>query len=57
MVKFDIAHDRDLGQVMHKFRLFVEICRVVFVALDDKMPAIGHAKARTKILHNPADEK
>ncbi len=57
VVEFDIVDDRDLRQVVHEFRLFVEICRVVFVALDDKMIAVGHAKARAEILNDPADEK
>ena len=57
MVKFDIVYDGDLGQIMHEFWLFIEIRGVVLVALDDKMIAAGHAKARPKILHNTTDQK
>ena len=42
---------------MHELRAFVEVGRVVFVAFDDEIIAVGDAKADAKILHNSADQK
>ena len=57
VVEFDIIDYCDLRQVVHKFRLLVEICRVVLIAFDHKEVGICHAKARIKVLHDPADQK
>ena len=57
MIKFDVADDGDLRQVVHELRPLVEIGRVVFVALNDKVVAICDAKARAEILDESTDEK
>src|SRR5437899_1643729 len=35
VIEFDVIDDRDLRQVMHELRAFVEVSRVVLVAFDD----------------------
>src|SRR5215207_3165538 len=57
MVELDVVHDRDLGQVVHELRFLIEICRIVLVALDDEMIAVGHAEARLEVLNDPSHKK
>src|SRR4051812_5237670 len=57
MVEFDVVNHSDLWQVVHEFRLLVEVGGVVFVTLDDKVWTVSHAKAGVEILYDPADEK
>src|SRR5262249_14812736 len=57
MIEFDVVDDRDLRQVMHELRTFVEVCRVVFVALNDEVMALGTPKTDAKVRHDPADKK
>jgi hypothetical protein len=57
MVKLDIIHYRDLGQVVHELWAFVEIGSVVFVAFDDEVVAPGHPKADAKILRDASNQE
>ena len=57
VIEFDVVDDRDLRQVMHELRSFIEVSGVVFVAFDDEVITAGHAKTQAKVLHDPADKK
>src|SRR5438046_2871390 len=57
MVELDIVNDRELRQIRHELGLFVEERRVVLVALDHEVIAVGNAKALAEVLHDTADEK
>src|SRR5207237_3502558 len=57
MIEFDVVDDRDFRQVMHELRAFVEVSRVVLVAFDDEVIAVGDAKADAKILHYAAHKE
>src|SRR5437763_3222736 len=57
VIEFDVIDDRDLRQVMHELRAFVEVSRVVFVTFNDEVITVSDAKADAKILHYAADEE
>src|SRR5882724_3705722 len=57
VIEFDVVDDRDLRQVVHELRTFIEVSGVVFVAFDDEVITAGDAKTHAKVLHDPADEK
>src|SRR5205814_9856630 len=57
MVEFDIIDNRDLRQVVHELRAFIEVSRVVLVAFDDEVIAVGDAKADAEVLHYAAHKE
>src|SRR5438105_552434 len=57
MVKLDVIDDRDLRQVVHELRAFVEVSRVVLVAFDDEIITVGDAKADAEILNDAAHKE
>src|SRR5205823_10704812 len=57
MIEFDIVDDGDLREVMHELRAFIEVSRVVLVAFDDEVIAVGDAKADAEVLHYAAHKK
>src|SRR5207237_9333019 len=57
VVELDVADDGDLWQVVHELRPLVEVGRVVLVALDDEVVALGRAEAGAEVLHDAADEE
>src|SRR5437764_13446003 len=57
MVEFDIIDNRDLRQVVHELRAFIEVGRVVLVAFDDEVIAVGDAKADAEVLHYAAHKE
>src|SRR5262245_13476321 len=57
MVEFDVVHDRDLRQVRHELRLFIEKRRVVLVTLDDEIIAVGDTETGAEILDDAPDQE
>src|ERR1700682_6015954 len=54
VIKFDIVNDGQLWQVVHELWSLIEVSRVVFVALDNKVITVGDMKAGAEILHDSA---
>ena len=57
MIEFDVVDNRDFREVVHELRAFIKIGRVVFVAFDDEVVAVGHAKTDPKVLHYSAHQE
>src|SRR5213080_3528186 len=57
VIELDVVDDGGLRQVVHELRAFVEVGRVVLVAFDDEVIAVGDVKADAEVLHHAADEE
>src|SRR5262245_35556586 len=57
MVESDVVYDRDLRQVRHEFRLFIEERRVVLVTFDYEIVAVGNTETGAKILDDASDQE
>src|SRR6185503_2485580 len=57
VIEFDVVYDRELGQVVHELRTFVEVSGVVFVGFDEEVIAVRDAKTRAEVLRYTTDEE
>src|SRR6185503_16732439 len=57
VVEFDVIDDRELGQVVHELRTFVEVSSVVLVRFDDEVITVSHTEAAAEILCDASDQK
>src|SRR5204863_9576720 len=57
VIEFDVVNDGNFGEVMHELRALVEIGRVVFVAFNDEVIAVGDAKTDAEVLHHATDHE
>src|SRR6266545_500053 len=57
MIKLDVVYYRDLREVVHKLRTFVEIRGIVFVPFNDEEVTRCNAKAHAEVLRYPANQK
>ena len=57
VVKFKIADDRHLGQVMNEFTALVKKGAVIFVAFNKKPFAVSKASTLAEIVRNSANQE
>jgi hypothetical protein len=57
VIEFDVVNDRELGQVVHELRTFVEVSSVILVCFDDEIVTASDAKAMAEVLRDAADQK
>jgi len=55
MIKFDIIHNPQFGQIVHKLGALIEIGGIVFVAFDDEIIAVCYSKAGSEVLGHTTD--